>query len=293
VARQSNTFSPHPGFQLCDERRDARPAHPQTLRCRVALDLALDGEDRINAPDRFQGQWRDHAGRFALRLAPGICRKIRQDEERPAGMRPTGRLDDRPRLAIGLVQLVVAAIGIGLEDPGIAGQMPGRMIAPAIARIVEHRRRRVPATKWSIVAHINPTSPGGGLSRRQHRHARVVAVQPLGGKNVCLHSSQQRCQHGAARPHLVGQGRQAERHSLPCVAFGLAVQWLMLPVLLEQDHRQQTWAGPAAGDHMKGGRRLADLLAVAAGELLADVLDHLPAPRDHLQRLGDVLAQLA
>src|SRR3954449_10651116 len=47
----------------------------------------------------------------------------------------------------------------------------------------------------------------------------------------------------------------------------------MLPVLLEQDHRQQARAGPAAGDHMKGRRRLADLLAVAASKLLADMLD--------------------
>jgi len=66
----------------------------------------------------------------------------------------------------------------------------------------------------------------------------------------------------------------------------------MLPVLLEQDHRQQARARPAAGDHMERRRRLADLLAVAAGKRLADVLDHLPLPRDHLQRLGDVLAQL-
>src|SRR5215207_7960590 len=67
----------------------------------------------------------------------------------------------------------------------------------------------------------------------------------------------------------------------------------MLPVLLEQDRRQQARAGPAARDHMKRRRRLADLLAVAAGELLADVLDHLPLTWDHLQRLGDVLAQFA
>ena len=67
----------------------------------------------------------------------------------------------------------------------------------------------------------------------------------------------------------------------------------MLPELLEQDHRQQAGAGPAAGDDMERRRRLADRLAVAAGELLAHVLDHLPLPRDHLQRLGDVLAQLA
>ena len=38
---------------------------------------------------------------------------------------------------------------------------------------------------------------------------------------------------------------------------------------------------------------LTDLLAVAAGEFLADMLDDLPLPWDHLQRLGDVLAQLA
>ncbi len=44
---------------------------------------------------------------------------------------------------------------------------------------------------------------------------------------------------------------------------------------------------------MERRRRLADLLAVPAGELLADGLDHLPLPRDHLQRLGDVLAHLA
>src|SRR3954452_14423094 len=67
----------------------------------------------------------------------------------------------------------------------------------------------------------------------------------------------------------------------------------MLPVLLEQDHRQQARAGPAARDHMKRRWRLADLLAVAAAEFLADMLDYLQAPRDHLQRLGDVLAQFA
>ena len=67
----------------------------------------------------------------------------------------------------------------------------------------------------------------------------------------------------------------------------------MLPELLEQDHRQQAGAGPTAGQHVKGGRRLADRLAVAAAELLADMLDHFPLPRDHFQRLGDVLAEFA
>jgi len=43
---------------------------------------------------------------------------------------------------------------------------------------------------------------------------------------------------------------------------------------------------------MERRRRLADLLAITAGELLADVLDYLPGFRNHLQRLGDVLAEL-
>src|SRR5439155_742986 len=63
--------------------------------------------------------------------------------------------------------------------------------------------------------------------------------------------------------------------------------------LLEQDHGQQARASPAARGHMERRRRLADLLAVPAGELLADVLDDLPLPRDHLHGLADILAQLA
>src|SRR5450759_349227 len=67
----------------------------------------------------------------------------------------------------------------------------------------------------------------------------------------------------------------------------------MLPKLLEQDHRQKTGTGPAPGDHMERRRSLADLLTVPAGELLADMLDHLPLARNRFQRLGDIFAQLA
>jgi hypothetical protein len=43
---------------------------------------------------------------------------------------------------------------------------------------------------------------------------------------------------------------------------------------------------------MEGRRRLGDGLAISAGDLLTDMLDHLPGTRNHLQRLGDILAQL-
>jgi hypothetical protein len=66
----------------------------------------------------------------------------------------------------------------------------------------------------------------------------------------------------------------------------------MLAELLEQDHCQQAGAGEAAWDHMEGRGRLRDPLTFPARELLAHRLNHLPLARDHLQRLGDVLAQL-
>ena len=118
-------------------------------------------------------------------------------------------------------------------------------------------------------------------------------MQSFGCEDVRFDAPEDRFQHRAAGPDLVGQGRQAQRHAFLGIAFGLAVERLMLPKLLEQDHRQQTGAGPAPGDHMERRRSLADLLAVPAGELLADMLDHLPLARDRFQRLGDGLAQLA
>ena len=86
--------------------------------------------------------------------------------------------------------------------------------------------------------------------------------------------------------------RQAEIDAFARVAVALAVQRLMLAVLLEQDHRQQVGAGPAARRRVERRRRLRDLLAIPAGELLAHRLDHLPPARDHLQRLGHILADL-
>ena len=71
-------------------------------------------------------------------------------------------------------------------------------------------------------------------------------MQALGRHDMGLQPLQQGLQRGAAGADLVGQGRQADRHAFPRVALGLAVQRLMLTELLEQDHRQQAGAGPAA-----------------------------------------------
>ena len=65
----------------------------------------------------------------------------------------------------------------------------------------------------------------------------------------------------------------------------------MLAELGVEDHRQQARPGTGPCNRMERRRRLGDLLARPAAELLAHGLDHLPLARHHLQGLGDVLAQ--
>src|SRR3712207_5177784 len=67
----------------------------------------------------------------------------------------------------------------------------------------------------------------------------------------------------------------------------------MLAVLRGQDEGEQVRSRPSTSDRVRRSRRLADRLAAAAAHLLAYMLDHLPAPRLALERLGHILAQLA
>lgn len=58
-----------------------------------------------------------------MRLTPGVLRKIGENEELAARVRPTCRFDDRAGLAVSLIELAIPAECIGLEDAGIGGQM--------------------------------------------------------------------------------------------------------------------------------------------------------------------------
>src|SRR5213592_1055100 len=85
-------------------------------------------------------------------------------------MHPAGCFQDRPRFAIGLVQLVVSAVCVSLENPGVVGEMRLGMFARSVARVIEHCRRRRGAAERAIVAHINPTSAGVSFALRQDRY---------------------------------------------------------------------------------------------------------------------------
>jgi hypothetical protein len=116
-------------------------------------------------------------------------------------------------------------------------------------------------------------------------------VHPLGGEDVMAHQLGQRAQHGRTGADVIGQGRYVEVDAFAGVGLALPVQRLMLAVLGVEDHRQQARPDMAARDDVERRRRLGDLLAGPAGELLAHGLDHLPLPRHALQRLGDRLAE--
>ncbi len=126
------------------------------------------------------------------------------------------------------------------------------MLAATVAGVVEHRRRRRRSAEWPIVAHVGPEPAGDGLALGQHRHGGVITVDPRSGQHVGTDQRHQRRQRGRAGADPVAHGGDIEVDVLTRIRLTLTI----------------------------------------AGELLPHRLDHLPLPRDHLQRLGDRLAEL-
>jgi hypothetical protein len=263
--------------------------YPEAFFGALAVDAALDLKQRIDTPDCLQRDRRDRRG---VVPAPCIGRDVSEFEELPSRMSPTQRRCDRSRQAGQLKELIVAIISIGLQNAGKVSQMPEGMLAPPVARGMIQRCRRRPAAEGPVVADISPDVPLDRLAFRQDRDRGVVTMQPLGGQDMSLYQRMKRLQGQRTGADLVGHRRQAQINALPPIPLALAVQWLMLTELLEQDHGQQIRPGKAARGHMEGRGGLGNRLALPARELLADRLHHLPAPWNNLQRLGDIFAQL-
>ena len=117
-------------------------------------------------------------------------------------------------------------------------------------------------------------------------------MQPLGGEHVPADQLMERGESSNPGTDMVGQGGDVEIDAFPGVAFALPVERLVLPILLEQDHRQQAGADSGTRDDVEGSRRLRELLAIPAGELLAHGLPHKPAAWDDVEGLGNHLADL-
>ena len=78
-----------------------------------------------------------------------------------------------------------------------------------------------------------------------------------------------------------------ERDAFALEPIALAVEGLVQTVLLEDEVRQEVRPEHATRGNVEGCRWLADLLALAARDLLADRLDHFVASGHSLERFGD------
>src|SRR5580700_3435498 len=117
-------------------------------------------------------------------------------------------------------------------------------------------------------------------------------MDALGRKDMGPDRLDQRHQRCRTGPHPVGERRDVEIDAFARVDVALAMERQMQAILGKQQMGEQPWPPTPTRDRVRGRRRLRDLLARPARELLAHVLDHLPLARDELQRLGHILAEL-
>ncbi len=101
VLREPGALSAQPSLQFDDQWPATLLAHAQALLWHEAVDLALDGEQDIDALDRL--------GRNRRLVEP------RQVKELAPCMRPARSFDDRTSLAVGLVEFCEAGVGVGLH----------------------------------------------------------------------------------------------------------------------------------------------------------------------------------
>ncbi len=291
MAGEPGALLAHPGLKIIDERSAVSLSSSEPRGGGVAVDLPFDVKDQVDAPHGLQRDGRDHGG-LAPGSAPRAFGHVGELEEVTPAMAPAQGLGDRRRRPARLVELVVAPVGVSLQHAGPGGEMGLRVLAAPITRVVEDRRRRRRSAEGAVVADVVPYPRHLGLAGSQHRHGRVVAMQPFGRQHMGFQAGVERQGGHADGAHLVGQGGQAQGHALAGVALSLPVQRLVLAELLEGDHRQEARPRPASGGDVEGRGRLSDGLAVAAAEPLTHRGDHLPLARDHLQRLGHVLPEL-
>jgi len=198
-------------------------ADRKPLRAGKTIDLALDREDRVDAAHCFDGEWR---------LA-----QISQLEEFAPTMAPARRLGDRARFALCIIEIAKSGISIGLEDPGISGEMPARVLAAAVAGVKEHCCRRVWSGERPVISDISPQSANHGFVLGQDWHSRVVAMQALGGEDETADQIAERRQARRAGADPVGQGRHVEFDAFTGKRFALPVERLVLAKLGVKDHR--------------------------------------------------------
>ena len=167
-ARELSELRAHEGMEIVDQGAALRAARSQSLLRALAVDRALDLEQRVDAAHDLDRDRRQRDLLLARGLAPGVLLDVGHDEERTPGMNPTRRLPDRARLPVQQIKLVVAVIGVRLQDAGISRQMRLWMLAPrdrASSRTsppaARRRRRACRRARKSSTAPCRSSPPPG------------------------------------------------------------------------------------------------------------------------------------
>jgi hypothetical protein len=138
-----------------------------------AVDCSFDPVQLSDPVERLLGDRRSGRGVHVKELA--------------SHMRPAGSLGD----AVAGEQLVESGVAIGMDHTAEVAEMGSWVLAFAVRRVKEQRRRWPLAVERTFVTNIHPQPSGLGFASagRQHGHRRVVDVQcvrchDLGGERV-------------------------------------------------------------------------------------------------------------
>lgn len=193
----------------------------------------------------------------------------------------------------GLEHRVEAGIAVDLEDPGVTGQMRAGMFASPVSGVAAHEGRRPWAAEGAIITHVIPDTGDLGLVFGKEGNRGVVGVEPLGGQHMGIVQQGDRPERGADGTDLIGERREAQGDPFRLQSVALAIERLMQSVFLEDEICEKVRTEHAPGRHVEGRRCLADLLALAARDLLAHGTDDLVAGGHLLKRFRDVGRQVA
>src|SRR6266446_1255856 len=131
--RELGTVLEHPGLKIGHDQGAALLADGEALLGTQPMDVALDGEQLIDAPHCLQGERIDGLWLLALCLSSSGGFNIGKLEELAPAMGPARSFEDRTRLTLRLVEFAISAIGVSLQDPAPALEMTLRVCATAIA----------------------------------------------------------------------------------------------------------------------------------------------------------------
>ena len=119
-------------------------------------------------------------------------------------------------------------------------QMRLRMLAFAIGRIEEQRRRRSRAHEWALIANVSPQAASLGLAGAwcQNRHRRVVDMQSVAAQEVSGERVDQRLQRRRRLLNPAAPGRGLKAHSVASEDLGWAVERQVV-VIFRHDEMSQ------------------------------------------------------